>query len=376
MTERNWEISVYEEGDKADVLALIRAEYGDVDLAQEAYFDWLRSARPLAEPQWLVREKATGRVITSGTAVAVRASWRGKEVSALLGFNIVVAPEYRRQGIHTALIKQTGKDVERAGYCFTLIFPNPKSMPQLVRASTYHLVSEVPLLIRPLDIQPLTKVSISNRPIQWIINLGWEVAGRTLWRAWRPARGHSSRDASALRVSEDTVLDESYDHFWDQIKSKYDLSLVRDRAFLQWRFHDIPTREYHVLSARQQGTDSNRTILGYIVLRQANVRGTPTGLIADFMVVPGKRGNQAGLSLLHAALQRFKEASVPLAGGLMLPHTQEYAIMRRAGFLRAPRRFAPQPFHLFIRSYCDEPPLSALVRPESWYVSIADHDAA
>jgi hypothetical protein len=116
-------------------------------------------------------------------------------------------------------------------------------------------------------------------------------------------------------------------------------------------------------------------MLGYIVLRQANVRGIMTGMIADFMVLPGERGDEAGLLLIGEALQRFEKAGVPLAGGLALPHTQEYAIMRRAGFLSAPRQFAPQSFHLFIRSYCDEPPLDELTRPEAWYVSIADHDA-
>ncbi|MFC2037060.1 GNAT family N-acetyltransferase [Chloroflexota bacterium] len=370
MTERAWEISTYEEGDKAGVLALIRAEYGDVDLSQGAYFDWLRMASPPGVRQWLVREKATGRVITSGTSVAAQASWRGQEVPALLGFNIVVAPEYRRQGIHTTLVKQTGEDVKKAGYCFTLIFPNPKSMPQLARSKDYHLVSQVPLLIRPLDMRLLTEKSVKSRALRWGINLGWEVAGRTIWRTRRPSQG-----SFPLRISEDTVLDEGYDHFWDQIKTKYDLMLVRDRAFLQWRFHDVPTREYQVLSARLDAVDSSPAIAGYIVLRQADVRATRTGIIADFVVLPGKLGDQAGLCLLQSALQRFEQAQVPLAGGLVLPHTQEHAIMRRAGFLSAPRQFAPQPFHLFIRSYCAEPPLSVLARPESWYVSIADHDA-
>jgi L-amino acid N-acyltransferase YncA len=155
-----------------------------------------------------------------------------------------------------------------------------------------------------------------------------------------------------------------------QVKAKYDLMVVRDRAFLQWRFRDIPTRQYQTLSARQDGQ-----ILGYVVLRQAEVRATLTGMIADFLILPGERGELAGRYLLHEALERFKRAKVPLTGGLMLPHTQEYALMRRAGFLSAPRRFAPQNFHLFVRSYCDEPALDVLVRAQSWYVSIADHDA-
>ena len=365
MTERAWEISTYKEGDKAGVLALIQAEYGDIDLSQEAYYDWLRTASPPGIPQWIVREQATGRVISAGTLVAVRASWRGQGVPGLLGFNFVVAPEYRRQGIHTAFTRQTRENVKKAGYCFLLLFPNPKSMPQLARSKNYHLVSQVPLLIRPLNMPALTQASVRTGALRWGVNLGWEVAGRTLWRERRP-----SQNGLSVRISEDTVPDESYDHFWEQIKTKYDLMLVRDRAFLQWRFHDIPTRKYQFLSARVDDQ-----ILGYVVLRQAEVRATMTGLIADFMVLPGTRGDEAGLHLLHAALQRFRRAQVPLAGGLVLPHTQEHAIMRRAGFMSAPQRFAPQPFHLFVRSYCDEPPLSVLTSPESWYISIADHDA-
>jgi predicted N-acetyltransferase YhbS len=365
MEERAWEISTYEPGDKAGILALIRAEYGDVDLAEEAYFDWLRSASPPGVRQWIVKEKATGRVITAGTSVAARASWRGKELHALLGFNIVVAPEYRRQGIHTALTRQSGEDVRQAGYRFTTIFPNAKSMGQLARSPNYHLVSQVPLVIRPLDVRTLMAMTGRNSLLAWGAELSWQVAGRTLWRERGPGR-----DGPTVRISEDVVLDEAYDQFWKLVRSKYDLMLVRDRAFLQWRFKDIPTRHYQILSARQDGQ-----LLGYIVLRQAPVRGIMTAMIADLLVLPGERGEAAGLHLLQTALQRFKDAKAPLVGGLMLPHTHEYRILRRAGFLRAPRPLAPQTFHLFVRLYADEPPLDAITCPESWYVSIADHDA-
>jgi hypothetical protein len=285
----------------------------------------------------------------------------------MLGFDIVVAKAYRRQGIHTTLVAQSEEDTRKAGYRFVSVFPNQKSMPQLVRSDKHHLVSQVPLIIRPLDVRKLTEKYVGSRPLRWGVNLGWDVGSRTLWRERHApnGRGHPS-----LSIVEDNELDESYDRFWDQVKTKYDVFLVRDRAFLQWRFVDIPTREYQILSARQ---DSR--IWGYVVLRQADIRGTMSGLIADFLVLPGEQGDRAGHQLLNEAMRRFKHAKLALTGGLMLPHTQEYAIMRRAGYLRAPDRFAPQPFHLFVRPYIDDPPLDMLTRPESWYVSIADHDA-
>ena len=363
--ERAWEISTYQESDRAGALALVRDEYGDIDLADGDYYDWLRAACPPDVTQWLVREKGTGRVVSAATMVGVRAVWKGKGIKALLGFNIVVAPEYRRQGIHSTLIRQSREDIKAAGFCLTTIFPNPKSMPQLARSETHHHVSEVALLVRPLDLRALADAQYDNRLVSWGSTLGWGLASRTLWRAQGPPG-----KGTPLHISEDEMLDESYNHFWSQVRTKYDLMLVRDRAFLTWRFIDIPTREYQVLSARQ-----GDEILGYIVLRETDVRGTLTGLIADFLVAPGEQGALAGQVLLHAALERFKETGMPLAGGLLLPHTHEYALMRRAGFLKAPKPLAPQPFHLFVRSHCDDPGLEAITRPEAWYISIADHDA-
>jgi predicted N-acetyltransferase YhbS len=365
MAEKAWEVSTYQEQDKPDMLAIIREEYGEVDRTQEAYFDWLRSKSPLDLPSRVAREKATGRAISSGSSVTAQAVWRGQELPMMMGFDIVVAKAYRRQGIHTALSAQRRNDVKNSPYRFVTVFPNQNSMPALLKSPMHHLVSRVPLLIRPLNIGVLSEVHVDSSWLRWGINLGWGIAGRTLWREARRPGGDDG-----IEVVEDLDLDESYDRFWDKIKNKYEVMLVRNRAYLQWRFLDIPTREYHVLSARQGGE-----MLGYVVLREADVRGTKAGLIADLLVVSGQAGDQAGAHLMYEALQRFRRAGLPLTGGLMLPHTHEYAIMRRAGYLNAPDRFAPQPFHLFVRPIADEPPVSVLSRATSWYVSIADHDA-
>lgn len=363
--ERNWEAGWYEEGDKAAVLAINRAEYGDVALSHEAYFDWVYAKNPMGPPIIPVaRERDTGRVVGFAMFIPVRVSWAGEERRALIGYNMVVDPAYRRQGIQTKVTAMGPELGGKRGYHFFYVFPNPTSLLGLIKLG-FHVVSQIPLVIRPLDIAALTESHVSKPLLRWGVSLGWKVAGSTIWREWRPSQNHLS-----LSIVEDTEFDDSYDHFWEQVKTKNELMLIRDRAFLQWRFHDIPIRRYEVLSARQ-GTE----IVGYVVLRRADIRGTMAGLIADFLVLPGRRGDQAGLRLLHEALQRFKQAELPLSGGLMLPHTHEYAIMRRVGYLRAPQRLAPQPFHLVLKSISSGTPPSVLTRPEAWYMSIADHDA-
>jgi predicted N-acetyltransferase YhbS len=363
--ERTWEAGWYEEQDKPDLLALNRIEYGDVALSHEAYFDWLRTRNPMGNPILpIVREKGTGRVVGFAIYVPMRVSWSGEERPALIGFNLVVAQDYRRQGIFKTITTMGPEEGKKRGYHFWYVFPNLRSLSGHMKWRD-HVVCQIPLVVRPLDIDALAKTHVNNRFLRWGVSVGWKMVGTTIWRERRPAQNSLS-----LSIVEDTEFDAIYDRFWEQVKTKYDLMLVRDRTFLQWRFLDIPSRSYQVLSARQ-GTE----ILGYVVSRQADIRGNMTGLIADFLVLPGERGNQAGLRLLHEALQRFRQARLPLSGGLMLPHTQEYAIMQQAGYLHTPQWFAPQPFHLVVNSLSEGTPLNVLTRPEGWYVSIADHDA-
>jgi GNAT superfamily N-acetyltransferase len=364
--ELNWEVGCYEERDKPGILALNRVLYGDVAISHKAYFDWLTAQNPAGEAVVPVaREKETGKVVGFIFHLPMRVSWAGEECLGILAVNVVVDRAYRRQGIYWAVQDAGLKGCERYNPHFTYVFPNHLSLKALMKWN-YHVVSQIPILVRPLDISALTKTYFNNLLVQWGVDLGWRIGGVTIWRRRCPCR-----DLSSSSIVEDGEFDEGYDRFWEQVKFKYDLMLIRDRAFLQWRFLDIPYRNYQVLSARQ-GTD----ILGYIVLREADIRGVMVGLIADFLVLPGERGNQAGSHLLYEVLQRFGKVQLPVSGGLALPHTQEFTLMQKAGYLRPPQSFAPQSFHLVVENLSDDVPSSALMDPGKWYVSIADHDAA
>jgi len=364
-TTQTWESSWYQERDRPGILALNQVEYGDVTLSHEAYLDWLQK-NPQGSPIFPVaREKATGQVVGFGPMIPIMFSWLGAERPVITGYNVLVAAEYRRQGVFTAIVTAATREAEKQGYHFLYVFPNPLSLKGALKLG-YQKVSEVPLIIRPLDMAALTETHVEKRWMRWGIRLGWNVAANTLWREPKPPQ-----EGEGLRIVEDRELDDDYDHFWQQVKTKYELMLVRNRAFLQWRFLDIPIRNYEILSARQ-----GNEIVGYIVLRQTDVRGTKTGLIADFLVLPGIWGERAGLRLLYEAAQRFRRGQIALSGALMLPHTQEYALLQKGGYLRAPRSFAPQSFYLVIDPFSEGTPHLVLTRPGSWFVSIADHDAA
>ena len=344
-SEQTWKVSPYVSGDKAGILALNQIQYGDVALSHESYFDWLFGQNPAGEPIIPVaRENGTSQVVGFAMFVPMRVVHGGKTSRALLGANLLVDRNYRRQGMSN-VIENTGSDIARSerGYGFFYTFPNTNSLPGTVKRGS-RVVARIPLLIRPLDIDSLAKTHISHPVVQWFVRIGWNLASNLVWPERKPGDGRTP-----VTVVPITEFDSSYDGLWDEVKTKYDTMLIRDRAFLNWRFVEIPDRSYHILSARQDGK-----LLGYVVLRYADIRGERVGLVVDMMVVPGQLGDLAGSYLMANALLYFRQAGLFLSGGLLLPHSHEYSILRRAGFVPCPERFAPQPFHLIEKSLSDD----------------------
>lgn len=360
-----WDFGWYEPQDKAGILALNRDEYPGTALCEEDYFDWLVERNPMGRSIVPVaRDRATGLVVGFAMYTPMRMRRDGREVPALVGINTLVSPPYRRQGIHSHMMASAQEEGRRRHVAFFYVFPNARSLPSLIQ-SQHHIVARVPLMVRPLDIAALAEERIDSGPLRVALSAAWMVAAGTFCRPHGAARlGHG------LHIVEDACFDEGYDHFWPRVKDKYGVMLVRDRAYLQWRFRDLPHRQYRVLSAR-----SGSEVMGYIVLRDADVRGTRVGLIADLLVLPGDAGTRAGLCLVGEALRLFRDAGVPLSGGLMLPHTHEYAILRRGGLLPAPQALAPQQFHLVVKGLSDGFLPDDLARAREWFVTAADHDA-
>lgn len=360
-----WQLGWYEPRDKAGILALNRDEYPGTTLGEAGYFDWLVNRNPMGEPILPVaRERDTDMVVGFAMYTPMRMCRDGQQVPALVGINTLVSRAYRRQGIHTHMLVSALEEGRRRHYPFFYAFPNARSLPSLIE-SHHHIVARVPLLVRPLDIAALAAERVDNGALRWGLSAAWAVAGNTLCRPQGPGR-----PGRGVRVVEDAHFDDGYDCFWARVRGKYGLMLARDRTYLQWRFSDVPQRQYRVLSAR-----NGSEVLGYIVLRDAEIRGTRVGLIADLLVLPGEAGTRAGLCLTGEALRIFRDAGVPLSGGLMLPHAHEYAILRRGGHLPAPRVLAPQQFHLVIKGLTDGFLPEALAQPRGWYVTAADHDA-
>ncbi len=357
-----WRARLFQDSDRASLLKLSAAHFGEREPGTAAYFDWLSKGAPAGKTLIPVCEaQPSGEIVGFAFYIPFEVTFEGRIERCYLGCNALVHPDYRRLGIYSAFTDIIR--VELADGIFQYGFPKPEALLPHAKVGK-RPVSRIPLLIRPLQIGRLARARFDSPLLRRGIEFGWWFAGNLLWRPQR-ARLDSGME---LRAFED--FDERFDRFWQRVEGKYEIAILRNQSFLRWRFRDPAFRSYDILAVAE-----GDELVGYAVTRATQIQGVDTGLIMDLLVEPGPRGDRAGLALVEEATRRFAASGMAMAGCLMLPHTQEFQILRRAGYVEPPPRFAPQQFRLNTVSLSPEITGESLRQGKRWFITMANHDA-
>jgi len=146
--------------------------------------------------------------------------------------------------------------------------------------------------------------------------------------------------------------------------------VVRDPTYLNWRFVDVPRREYTAFAARSEGE-----IRGFSVLRVAPLGQFSAGLIAELVVEASAEGRAAGRLLIDRAYSHFKGQDLDLLASLALHHTDEFRLLRSMGFWVCPKFLEPRPFRLFVRSHEEQSASTRLAYDlKNWFLTMGDYD--
>jgi GNAT superfamily N-acetyltransferase len=346
------------------ILELNKLEYGPDDiLATRADFDWRRDQNPAGRAIIPVIRDRQDEVVGFIWVVPLRVRVKGQDYSGATGTNLVVHPEYRNTFGYIKLIRRFEQVFEDQNILLHFSFVSEKTYHRR-RESTPHAVATVPLLVKPLDVSTLAKMYLKKEWLGVLTGLAGRVASAFFFRPGL------TRHTAPISIALGEQLDCHFDEFWLTVQDKYPAMLVRDRAFLAWRFAGVSERHYHILVARAEDE-----MLGYIVLRTSTIRGAKTGLIMDLLVVQGVSGEMAGTCLVAEAEAYFRSRGVSLIAGLMAPLAAEYHILRQSGYLPLPPVLAPRSFRFafFVHNAGEKVllPLSG----RDWFVTLADYES-
>jgi GNAT superfamily N-acetyltransferase len=334
-------IRLLEEGDRDQLFRLYEKTFGHPMgvTENERHWAWEYERGPAGAACVFVCE-ADGKVIGAHGNLPLRFKVGEQEVLASSSFDSMVDSDYRGMGAFTRVVRAFIGSAYERGICLSYSFPNENSLP--------------------IHVNRLGRTSIE----------GYTVLRRHLPRHWWRHKSNLALSARILRtligarlrgarVRRVEGFDERFDALWRAAREQVQVGIVRDRAYLDWRFAQKPGARHTTYVYLENGA-----IGGYIVLRSLVIRETAVGLVMDVLALPDRE--DILLALFARAFVQFIRDQVEQV---------RFGTMARAPTLQAVwplfRHSVEQP--LVGQVYGGVDPAFAL-DGANWFLSFADTD--
>ncbi|MDQ4077651.1 MAG: hypothetical protein M3220_15570, partial [Chloroflexota bacterium] len=154
----------------------------------------------------------------------------------------------------------------------------------------------------------------------------------------------------------------AFDQLWEHLRAHYEALVVRDRAWITYRYAEAPGLDYRILLAHRDTQP-----VGYLVYRMTVDDNRPTGWIADLFTAPSDTATR--YALIHSAVRRLYTAGAESVRVFLAAGTPLVGQFHGAGFLPAKGEY-----DISIVSLADNMPHPALRDPNRWFTMAGDYD--
>jgi GNAT superfamily N-acetyltransferase len=266
-----------------EFLGLMREVYGEAMSAEE--FEWFFERNPVGG-RVLSAAEENGRVLGVLAMSRSRALVEGREQPVAFAVHAVTHPEARGKGIFSQLELRNEERAAEEGAALALGFTNPLAGPILVG------------------------------------KLGWRDLYRMrLWgRVLRPLRALRRQGGGGLPRGPGRTLERfgpEQEQAWRRVRGAWGNCLVRDAAYLNWRYLDAP-KDYRAFASPN----------GYAVVGHAVQKGFSSAVLLDLVGPPREQ-----LGLLRRCLREARGGADVAIG---VPAPGQRAAYVALGFVPTP----------------------------------------
>ncbi|MCU0275096.1 MAG: GNAT family N-acetyltransferase [Acidimicrobiales bacterium] len=313
---------------------------------------WKLASRPGALTGSWLAESDDGRVVGHLGAIPVRLWLGGSEHPGLVLVDGMVHPDFRRRGVISDVRNHARRSWIEGGASLGLVLPN-EQWGSRVRAFGWQPV--FPFRWRRLLLRPSATLARRFR----LAALGrlrvLDAAAR-----WWSRRGSPADTSVDLRPL--TEAGPELDELWLEARAGVGVSLVRDRAWVAWRYLEAPAADFRVLLGERDGR-----AVGYVAYRLIEEAGSSWATLADVFADPREPGLVE--ALLAGVVRHLAELGVESVAGLAVPGTDLDRDLHRSGF--RPSRGS---FGVHLVPYREDLPLEILRNPRRWLIAGGDFD--
>ncbi len=345
-----WHIRPYRPGDERALVALWAEAFGRA--MTEEHWRWKAKGRPAPVENVGVAVAADDRPIFQFVGMPSPAIVLGTARTVMVGADVVTAPEYRRRGVFTQTARRLFDSWRDAGVALVLGLANDYRWGSRAEALGYERYFRLRWLMRPL--RPERLVARKTR----IRALGRLRAAGQLWnRAWHRV---PPPEIALRRLGHATP---EIDVLWERAApgAPHQTSLIRDRAWVAWRYCDPPQSAYRLTLAERAGSPA-----GYAVHRVAH---TAAGTLVYVPEIFAPGDPLALRALVHDVIACAAAEDADSIVTLAVPGSGVDRALRRAGFLFSPGAYLVEAIRL-------DPtiPSAALGDPRAWWLAGGDFD--
>jgi hypothetical protein len=288
-------------------------------------------------------ENGRERPLFQCAAIPVRYSGPSGHIVGLVAVDAMTAPEFRRQGLLTEVNRYAYERWRTAGVPFIVGLPN-QQWGSRTKALGWRELFPLAWRVRPIDFGAIGSRRFGSvaRPLA--------ASAATLWNRYWGLRTGVDPTIAVRRATSLNVFDDLWRRIGTTSTSADSFTIVRDRAWIDWRYIRPPDHEYRIWIAERHGVT-----IGYYVSRLRVDGERRIGYIAEFGAVPDAPGVEATL-LAHAVADLGRDGAEAVAS-LARPRCPADRALRAAGFVFSWGSFSVQAVPL----QSTEPPILSAV---------------
>lgn len=328
----------------------------NVDIYNQTYWDWQYKHLPTGK-SYVYAAWDADKIIGYYHVPVYRCSINGEE--KLIGNiqDVAVNPNYRGVGLFRQLAEFANKDLDDSEVDLIYTFPNDKSIRTFLKYNKFSVVSAVATYLRPVNSGGILSGKIKLLGLEqiagWFADAAVDLFSKTI-------------KLGNAKIEPITEITDEVEAVFSAYSSSFVNHLVRDKAWLDWRYLKSARGKHQLFGVRESGK-----LTAVLVLKEDEMLGNPALLIMDFAFLSGCEN-----TLLYLINQVRKNPEVTKTKFNLLfvsgiaPALSSFT---KIGFYRIPEKANPRVLNLLARTSgsLEEKPL---LQEQNWLLTLGDWD--
>ena len=306
----------------------------------------------------------SGEIVAHYAVMWFPMCYQGTRINGGVSTATVTDIKARGKGLFTILAKKVFAETEKDDCKIIFGFPNSQSIRGFINRLEWFKIAKFPILIKPIKFFPfLSKFlgkNILTSFVSYFMNIGFSIFFK-LFSGW-------GQDNSIKIIRDINSFSADFDKIWDSSFASDKIAVVRDQAYLKWRYLDKPFGNYDIVTA----TDENNELAGYMITAMTEKKGIKVLYVME--IIAKDENRKVYKKFLKYIQTNARDKSADAISILSLPNNVNNRLFYKHGFLPVPRKMFPQDIHFCARVNSADIDRQYVADSDNWFITWGDLD--